>query len=129
MPSWPIRPAIPPRWPRTPVVHRPDLFQDGRRQGNRRGELPRLVRFQRAAAHAAFPPHPGPAARTPARRAGTAPGAGSRTGSAIAAPVRGAHRQLPEAGQRPVRAGRHAARPLVGRSVPLDLAREAADGV
>ena len=34
-----------------------------------------------------------------------------------------------QAGPRLVRAGRHAARPLAGRGMPLDLARQAADGL
>ena len=43
--------------------------------------------------------------------------------------LRGAHRRLPQAGPRLVRAGRHAARPLAGRGMPLDLARQAAHGL
>lgn len=43
--------------------------------------------------------------------------------------LRGAHRRLPQAGPWLVRAGRHAARPLAGRGMPLDLARQAAHGL
>ena len=64
----------------------------------------------------------------PARRAGAAPGPGSRARGADA-PPRGAHRRLPQAGPWLVRAGRHAARPLAGRGMPLDLARQAAHGL
>lgn len=64
-----------------------------------------------------------------ARRAGAAPGPGSRARGADAPPLRGAHRRLPQAGPRLVRAGRHAARPLAGRGMPLDLARQAAHGL
>ena len=76
----------------------------------------------------ALAPHPGAAARPPARRAELRLGLEAELEAQTPHPCVARIADF-LAGPRLVRAGRHAARPLAGRGMPLDLARQAADGL
>lgn len=115
------------RHARTSLVHRLSVFQDGRGQGNRRRQLPRLssTSTSRCARCHLIASWRCCAAASKACWT-SALGPGKRTRSTTAAPcARMANCEL----GRPVRARCLAAFALARRSMPLDLARQAGDGV